>query len=140
MPLIPLNPPTEDIEIGGDIYTLKTMVSAFERDQYNPGPRLQMPFGKVKDGLNMQDDDVVDLALADTAVVNIRKLKIWLVGWSLPEGLTSANLRRLPPSHAAYILKRIGELEKAQDGPAPNSPLPVSSNGSSGEASFTDGE
>lgn len=140
MPLVPLRPPTEEIVIDGDSYTIKTMLTAFERDQTRPEQsyKIQMPYGKLENRDNIRPDDMVDVVL-DTAVANLRKLKVWLVDWSHPEKLNAQSLRRLPPRHAQMLLDRIEELEEEQDGPGPDSPLVISANGSS-EPAFSEDE
>lgn len=128
MPLVPLVPPTEDVEIEGDIYTIKTMLTSYERDQTDAMQawKIQMPFGKVEK--NIRPEEMVDIVM-DKAVANLRALRIWLVRWSHPEPLIAENIRRIPPSHQQAILERVEELGKAQDLSA-DSPLLVYSNGS----------
>jgi len=135
MPLIPRDGgPTVDIEVDGDIYTLKTMLSFYEREQISSrAMKMQIPYGRVKE-TDIKEDDVVDVVL-DTAELKHKKISLWLRRWSHDEPCNSNSIRRLPLHHAEAILKKIQELEKVLDGVKENSPLEKSSNGLSEQSS-----
>ncbi len=137
MPLISRTVPTETLTMpDGDQYHIKTMLSWFEREQSAPinGFKLQMPYGKTKKDL--QDDEMVDV-VPNTASAQLRKLALYLTGWSHPEPCNSEYMRRIPKAHFDQIIARIEELEAIQDGPSEESELGKSSNGSSGLTSST---
>lgn len=137
MPLVPRTVGTETLTMpDGDQYTIKTLLSWFEREQSAPinGFKLQMPYGKTKKEL--QDDEMVDV-VPNTAQAQLRKLALYLVGWSHPEPCSSEYMRRIPKDHFDRIIERIEQLEEIQDGPAATSEVGKSSNGSSEPTSST---
>lgn len=132
MPLVARIVPAERLTMpDGDWYEIKTMLSWFEREQSAPinGFKLQMPYGKTKKDL--QDDEMVDV-VPNTASASLRKLALYLAGWSHPEPCNSEYMRRIPKTHFDLIMERIEQLETLQDGPTVTSEVGKSSNGSSG--------
>lgn len=138
MPLLPRTVAAERITMpDGDWYEIKTLLSGFEREQGAPinGFKMQMPYGKTKE--NLADDEMVDV-VPNTANAELRKISLYLVRWSHPDECKSEQMRRIPKSHWDKLLERIEELEKIQDGPAPESEAGKHSNGSSEPTSFTE--
>ncbi len=129
MPLVPRTVPTERLTMpDGDWYEVKTMLSWFEREQSAPinGFKLQMPYGKTKE--NLHDDEMVDV-VPNTANAQLRKLALYLTGWSHPDECKSEQMRRIPKTHFDKIIERIEQLEEVQDGPSAASDVGKSSNG-----------
>lgn len=136
MPLIPRTVPTETLEIDGDVYTLKTMLNGFERDQSNPlsGWKVQATADQLQ-GRDLDPEKMLDV-VPDIALSNLRRIRLWLVKWSHPEPCNSEHMRRLPPSHWDALLKRIDELEQLQNGPTAESEVGKLSNESSEQILF----
>lgn len=135
MPLIPRdNGGTVTIEIDNDSYELKRYLGWYDRRASSEmkGISLHMQWGKVQDGkVRIGKNELVPVTMDAMEDVQLAKLQIWLASWSHREPINQNTLKRLPGHHADALLERIADLEAEQDGPADDSPLAVSSNGSS---------
>jgi len=130
MPLVPRDFGGEvEVSLDGDAYYLRRYLGWYHRERTGQARAIAMhlPYGKVKSGdVEMDDRDTVPVTVDGLADVHLQQLRAWLVRWSHEEPITENTLKRLPKRHADRLLERIAELEKEQDGPADDSPLPSS--------------
>jgi len=107
MPLLPDIVPTRDIVIDGDTYTIKTMISGFERDQIRQaGFKMQIPRDKLE---STNPDDMLDGKM-NTAEMNLLKKKIFLKSWSHSVPMSASNMRRMPAHHDDLVLEEIDDI------------------------------
>lgn len=122
----------------GDWYTIKTQLGWWDREKASAaqGVTLNLPYGRATAG-QIDPEELVPVTLERQAHVAFQKLSVWLVEWSHKEPISANTIKRIPQSHAREILRAIGRFERQQEGPGEDSPLPASSNGSSGTSSST---
>lgn len=140
MPLIPRDNGGEvEVEIDGDVYWLKRYLNWWELEQCNSSKGIAMHM-KMSDAMTgrfaANGDALVPITIDNTEGVKLRKLQIWIKRWSHVEAgravpLTVENIKRIDPRHVARLEREIARLEKDQRGPAADSPLASSANGSS---------
>lgn len=126
------------VEIDGAQYVLRSEVGFYAREQASVqhGYVIRVPFGDVAGG-QIAPDKLVEVSLERQGAVVLKKLWVWLKSWSHKEPLTEETLKRLLPSHAKVLLRKIGELERENRGPSEDSPLGENSTGSSPVPSAT---
>lgn len=131
MPLLNLGG-EKTVSIDGDEYTLRTVVSwvARQKCSTSKGMVFYVKRRDLENGMrDMSPEDLVPMSMDSDEDTSLLRLETWLVKWSHPDALNRKNLERLPSSHVRFLLSEIAQLEKEQDGPAPDSPLDGDSNG-----------
>lgn len=127
MPLV--GDETVRVEIDGDWYEIKTALGWYEQKKTGMAEAvtLGVPTAVVDKG-KLEAGDVFQVKIG-TADVILRKLQLYLVGWSHSAPRNEENIKRIPPAHVDAILGKIKELEAGKSEEAEAVPTPPS-NGS----------
>lgn len=120
MPLLPERINTVKIDgAEGDSYTLKEMISGYERRKVeSAGMLVQMTrdqFDKRLSGSDRANDLIYMKPNAHD--MQLEMLLIYLVSWSHGESITRRTLKRLPPADWDMLISKVAELQEAQYGP-----------------------
>jgi hypothetical protein len=138
MPLIAREIDTHRVEIDGDWYDLRKALGHFHRTMVSQvgAVTLHLRGRDVRDASKdfiIADNDTVAATLENTAENNNLRLYAYIRAWSHPEPVSKDNCKRIPPAHAAALLREITQLQRHQDGPKDSDPLASNSTSSSDE-------
>lgn len=122
MPLIGdrKNMDTVEVVVDGDVYTLVTQISGYERDKINEASLLlTIPRGEaVKD-----DPDSQMIGRPKGSDRNMLLKQYFIISWSHGNLVTKALLKTMPAHHDDAVLDAIEELMERQNGASEDSPL-----------------
>lgn len=129
MPLLDLGGEHE-VEIDGDQYTLRKAVSWVQREKCKSSPVVYIKKKNLDNLRDIPEDELMPMQFDSDVDLQLLRLETYLVRWSHlnsngnPVKINRGSLDRLPKSHVTRLLSEIRDLEKEQDGPADDSPLP----------------
>ena len=104
---------TEELEIDGTNYILKTALGWYEMQQIEQSQFRLFADGKsVSEADNIATIPLLEIRL-DTADATLKRLTTWLVAAG-GRGYKPIEAMKIPPAHVPVLLARIEELEAAQ--------------------------